>query len=83
MWDYPTMPITTADNKKRVVIPAARPGDVFDIQQQSEERVVLVRLVKPKPKARLSRTEALRAIASRPLRPKMNWSQLRRLTREP
>ena len=83
MWDYPTMPITIADNKKRVVIPAARPGDVFDIQQQSEERVVLVRLVKPKPKARLSRTEALRAIASRPLRPKMNWSQLRRLTREP
>jgi len=83
MWDYPTMPTTTADHKKRVVIPAARPGDVFDIQQQSEERVVLVRLVKPKPKARLSRTEALRAIASRPLRPKMNWSELRRLTREP
>jgi hypothetical protein len=83
MWDYPTMPITTADNKKRVVIPAARPGDVFEIQQQSGERVVLVRLVKPKPKARLSRAEVLRAIASRPLRPKMNWSELRRITREP
>jgi len=77
------MPITTADNKKRVVIPAARPGDVFDVQQQSEERVVLVRLVKPKPKARLSRAESLRAIAARPLRPKMSWTELRRLTREP
>jgi hypothetical protein len=83
MWDYPTMAIATADKKKRVVIPTARPGDVFDIQQQSEERVVLVRLVKPKPKARLSRAQVLRAIASRPLQPTMNWSELRRLTREP
>jgi len=32
VWDYPTMPITTADNKKRVVIPIARPGDIFDVQ---------------------------------------------------
>jgi hypothetical protein len=77
------MPITTADNKKQVVIPTARPGDVFEIRQQSGERVVLVRLVKPEPKPRLSRAEALRAIASRPLCPKMNWSELRRITREP
>jgi len=82
VWDYPTMAITTADNKKRVIIPAARPGDIFDVQQQSEERVVLVRLVRPKPKARMSRAESLRAIAARPLRPKMTWKELSRLTRE-
>ncbi|HEX2227817.1 MAG TPA: hypothetical protein VHM64_11800 [Candidatus Binatia bacterium] len=83
MWDYPTMPISTADSKKRVVIPVARPGDIFDIQQQSEGRFLLVRLVKPKPKIRMSRTETLRAISASPLRPKMSWNELRRLTREP
>jgi hypothetical protein len=82
VWDYPTMAITTADNKKRVIIPGARPGDIFDVQQQGEERVVLVRLVKPKPNARMTRAESLRAIAARPLQPKMTWKELRRLTRE-
>jgi hypothetical protein len=83
LWDYPTMAITTADKKKRVVIPLARPGDVFDVQQQDEERVLLVRLVRPQPKARMSRAECLRAMATAPLRPKVEWNELRRLTREP
>ena len=77
------MPITTADNKKRVVIPIARPGDIFDVQQQSEGRLLLVRLVKPKPKSRMSRADSLRAISTSPLRPKLSWNELRRLTREP
>ena len=76
------MAITTADNKKRVIIPGARAGDVFDVQQPSEERVVLVRLGKPKPNAKMTRAESLRAIAARPLRPKVTWKELRRLTRE-
>jgi hypothetical protein len=83
LWDYPTMAITTADKKKRVVIPLARPGDVFDVQQQDEERVLLVRLARPKPQARMSRAECLRAMATAPLRPKVEWNELRRLTREP
>lgn len=83
MWDYPTMAITTADSKKRVVIPIARPGDVFDVREQGEGRLLLVRLVKPKPKTRMSRAQSLRAIAASPLRPKMSWNELRRLTREP
>ncbi len=77
------MATTTADSKKRVVIPEAQPGDIFDVQHQPDGRVVLVRLVKPKPRNRMTRAECLRAIASKPLRPKMNWSELRKLTREP
>jgi hypothetical protein len=77
------MAITTADNKKRVIIPVARPGDVFDVQEQGEGRFLLVRLVKPKPKTRMSRAQSLRAISASPLRPKMSWNELRRLTREP
>jgi len=83
LWDYPTMPTTTADKKKRVVLPAARPGDVFDVQQQGEGRLLLVRLVQPQPKARMSRLVCLRAITAAPLRPRIKWDELRQLTREP
>jgi hypothetical protein len=83
MWDYPTMSITTADSKKRVVIPVARPGDVFDVREQGEGRLLLVRLVEPKRKTRMSRARSLRAISGFPLRPKMSWNELRALTREP
>ena len=76
------MPIRTADKKKRVVIPAARPGDIYDVQQLGEGRVLLVRLVRPQPKARMTRAECLRAMATAPLRPKIEWNKLRQLTRE-
>jgi hypothetical protein len=77
------MPVITADKKKRVVIPVARPGDVFDVQQQGDGQILLVRLVRPKTKPRMSRSDCLRAIAAAPLCPRLEWDKLRRLTREP
>ena len=83
MWDYPTMPTSIADSKKRVLIPEAQPGDVFDVQKQADGRVVLVRLVKPKPRPRMTRAQCLRALAAKPLKPRLSWDELRKLTREP
>ena len=77
------MPVTTADKKKRVVLPVARPGDVFEIQQQGEGRVLLVRLARPEPRPRMTRRDSLRAISAAPLRPTITWDELRQLTREP
>jgi hypothetical protein len=74
---------TTADSKKRIVLPTARPGDVFDVQRFGEDQFMLVRLVCPEPKARLTRTQCLQAIGAAPLHPKMDWETLKRLTREP
>ncbi len=74
---------TTADSKKRIVLPAATPGDVFDIQRQGEGFYMLVRLARPEPQTRLTRTQCLKAISATPLRPTMDWETLRRLTREP
>ena len=74
---------TTADSKKRIVLPTARPGDVFDIQGQCEGHFMLVRLARPEPKARLNRAQCLRAIDAAPLHPKMDWETLRGLTRAP
>jgi hypothetical protein len=82
-WDNPTMAISTADAKRRVVLPAASPGDVFDIQSQGEGRLLLVRLERPKPAPGLSMARCLEAIAAAPLRPKMTWDSLKAMTREP
>jgi len=82
-WENPTMAISTADAKRRVVLPAARPGDVFDIQSQGEGRLLLVRLERPKPAPGMSMARCLEAIAAAPLRPKMSWESLKAMTREP
>ena len=81
-WDNPTM-TATADSKRRIVLPTAKPGDVFDVQRQDEGHIMLVRLTCPEPNTRMTQAQCLRAIASLPLRPKMNWETLRGLTREP
>jgi len=82
MWDNSTMTIT-ADSKKRIVLPTAKPGDVFDVHRQGRGQFLLVRLARPEPRARMNQTQCLRAISASPLHPKMRWEMLRALTREP
>ena len=77
------MAISRVDAKQRVVLPAAKPGDVFDIQSQGEGRLLLVRLERPKPGSGTSMESCLEAIAAAPLRPKMTWDSLKAMTREP
>lgn len=77
------MSVSRADAKKRVVVSAARPGDVFDVLAQGEHEIVLVRLEPPPPGPRMSRARCLRAIASAPLTMNESWEALRALTREP
>jgi hypothetical protein len=77
------MAISPVDAKRRVVLPAARPGDVFDIQSQGEGRLLLVRLERPQAGPGMSMASSLEAIAAAPLRPKMTWDSLKAMTREP
>ncbi len=77
------MAIARADAKKRVVIPGARPGDVFEVDSAGEGRYTLVRLERKLDRPRLSRDEALRTIADHPLTPRVPWEELRDMTREP
>ena len=83
MWDNPTMSTSTVDAKKRIVLPAGRPGDVFDIQQQADGRILLIRLEKPKHSKDMSKKACMEAMRKAPLRPTMTWEKLRELTREP
>jgi hypothetical protein len=42
-WDIPTMTIV-ADNKKRVTLRLAKPGDRFDVQAASDGHYILTKL---------------------------------------
>ena len=77
------MSSSTVDSKKRIVLPNGQPGDVYDIQQQSEGRILLVRLEKPEPPKRMDKDASLDAMEKAPLRMTMSWEQLRQVTREP
>jgi transcription termination factor Rho len=78
------MSTSTVDAKKRIVLPGGRPGDVFDIQQQADGRVLLVRLEKPSERAaRMSKAACVNAMRKAPLQLTMPWKKLRELTREP
>jgi hypothetical protein len=74
---------TKADAKRRIVLPEAQPGDVYDIQKQRDGTYLLVKLERPKPRRRLSKEECLRAMDESPLQPTMSWEELASLTREP
>ena len=77
------MGIARADAKRRVVVPGAKPGDVFDVQRQGDERYVFVRLHRPSPAPGMRREECLEAMSRSPLSTTLSSEQLRQITREP
>lgn len=76
------MGTSIADSKKRVVIPAAKPGDVFDVQPQGEGSYLLVRLQRPEVTPGMTREACLDAMAESPLDLALTWDELRGQTRE-
>lgn len=82
-WDYPTVTVI-ADSKRRVVMPGARPGDVFACEDEGNGHFLLVRLNKPAPpKKKMSRAEIRKAIANSKMKFDMSWEELRQVTRQP
>jgi hypothetical protein len=71
------------DSKKRIVLPDAKPGEVYDIQRRPDGGYLLVKLERPAPSTRPSKEECLRAMAARPLEMSMSWDELASQTREP
>ena len=57
------MSISIVDSKKRIVLQAVRPGDVFDIQQQAEGRFLLIRLGKQERAKRMTRSACMKALS--------------------
>ncbi|TVQ38001.1 MAG: hypothetical protein EA370_06240 [Wenzhouxiangella sp.] len=77
------MSTVTADQKRRVPLPGAQPGDVFDVQKGPDGKYVLEKLVRqagPRPQ---SAAEVLAAMEANPMEPRLGWEELRQQTREP
>ncbi len=72
-----------ADCKKRVVVPDARPGDVFTYENQGNGHFHFVRLSVPEPPNRKTRAQVRKAISTTKLKFEFSWDELRGLTREP
>ena len=72
-----------ADEKKRVVLPGANPGDVFDCEEQGSGHYRLVRLTPSAPPKKKTRAEVQEAIRNSKLKFDMTWEELRSWTREP
>ena len=72
-----------ADSKKRVVMPGARPGDVFACEDEGNGHFLLVRLTKPAPLKKKTRAEIRKAIAHSKMKFDLSWEELRQMTREP
>ena len=83
LWDHPTIAITRTDAQRRIVLPDAIPGEVYEVDRAGEGRYTLVRLGRPPAAPAVSREDAARAITSSPLSPAMSWDELRRTTRGP
>ena len=82
MWDNPTVTVV-ADTKKRVVVPGAKPGDVFACERQSENHFLLIRLATPPPPPKKTKAEVRRALRSSKMKFDLTWDELRAWTREP
>ena len=70
-----------ADQKNRITLPKARPGDVFEIRQQGEGRYLVEKLESASRAPRPSAAEIRKAMDAHPLQPTLSWPQLSRKTR--
>ena len=77
------MKVLTVDAKRRLVLPGAKPGESYAVREAGPGHYELAKVIpapkKPKPK----RAEIDALLSAAALTPKMNWEQLRTLTREP
>lgn len=81
-WNNSSMATSTVDSKKRIAIPGAQPGEIFDIQRLSEGEFMLVRIDTRNRATRMSKKACMEAMRKNPLEPQMSWEKLRELTRE-
>jgi hypothetical protein len=72
----------TADSKRRVVLPGAKPGDVFACEQKANT-ILLRRVHRTVSRKKLTKAQALRAVRRLKFKPAISWEKLRALTREP
>ena len=72
--------MATTDQKRRIVLPGAKPGEVYAVRELAAGHMELSRML-PAPKKRRRRSEVEKLLNSSALTPRMKWETLRQLTR--
>ena len=82
-WEISTVKVQMIDTKRRLVLPGATPGECYAVTEARPGHYELAKVIpaSKKPKSKPAEIDAL--LASAALTPRMNWEQLRVLTREP
>lgn len=75
------MKICRVDSKKRVVLPDGNPGDWMVVEETATGTYMLKRVEIPE-SPRKSKSAVKRAVREAPLKMRMEWEELRKLTRE-
>jgi len=83
LWEIPTMKVQTIDTKRRLVLPGAKPGECYAVKESGPGHYELAKVIPAPKKTKPKRAEIDALLVSAGLTPKMNWEQLRVLTREP
>jgi len=82
-WEIPTMKVQTIDTKRRLVLPGAKPGECYAVREAGPGHYELAKVIPAPKKTKPKPSEIDALLASAALTPRMNWEQLRALTREP
>lgn len=77
------MKVQTIDTKRRLVLPGAKPGECYAVKESGPGHYELAMVIPAPKKTKPKRAEIDALLVSAGLTPKMNWKQLRVLTREP
>jgi hypothetical protein len=82
-WDRPTMlKITTTDQKRRIVLPGAKPGEVYAVRELAAGHMELSLMLPASKRKRRRRSEVEKLLNSAALSPQRSWNSLRKETRE-
>jgi hypothetical protein len=82
MWEFPTVKILTIDTKRRLVLPGAKPGECYAVRESAPGHYELAKVI-PASKRKPSPEDLDSLLVSAALTPKMDWDELKILTREP
>jgi hypothetical protein len=70
----------TVDEHKRVILPQAKPGDVFEVEARSDGAILLTRVEQ---RQKPTREQVQKALDNWSAKTDMTWEELRQMTREP
>ena len=77
------MKIQTIDSKRRLVLTGAEPGESYAVSQTERGHYELTKVIPAPRKNKPTPVELDKLLATSALTPKMDWEELRSLTRDP